>query len=167
MENKYRYSNIKIPVYIIIAVIFIWLAFAGLTFYFIPSWNDRSAFGSMFGAISSLFTGIALAGVTYTVYLQQKELSLQRTSLDTNIQQMQESAQAQSSAQKSLNEQIQIQNLALQLSALSSILSHYDQQIGRIQGIERENMEDKVKSLLIDIESLRSLMQNINAIPIK
>jgi preprotein translocase subunit SecG len=160
MRNKY--SNIKIPIYIILVVIILWVSVAVAIFLLLPSWSDRGNFGSMFGAISSLFTGTALAGVTYTVYLQQNELLLQRTTADATIQQMQGTAQAQLSAEKSLQEQIQIQNLALQLSALSSILSHYDQQVLGTNGIEKQNARGKIDALLIDVESIRNEIQKIS-----
>ncbi|MCD2260206.1 putative phage abortive infection protein [Psychroserpens luteolus] len=43
--------------------------------------TDRGAFGDKFGFINSLFSGLALAGIIYSIFLQQKELSLQRTEL--------------------------------------------------------------------------------------
>lgn len=42
---------------------------------------ERGAFGDKFGFINSLFSGLALAGIIYSIFLQQKELSLQRTEL--------------------------------------------------------------------------------------
>ncbi|WBL22316.1 putative phage abortive infection protein [Zunongwangia sp. HRR-M8] len=43
--------------------------------------TDRGAFGDKFGFINSLFSGLALAGIIYSIFLQQRELSLQRTEL--------------------------------------------------------------------------------------
>jgi hypothetical protein len=37
-------------------------------------WKDRGTFGDMFGAVNSLFTGLAFAGLIYTIYLQREEL---------------------------------------------------------------------------------------------
>lgn len=44
-------------------------------------WNDRGTFGDMFGAINSLFSGLALAGVIYTILLQRIELKQNTTEL--------------------------------------------------------------------------------------
>lgn len=41
----------------------------------------RGAFGDKFGFVNSLFSGLALAGIIYSIYLQQTELSLQRKEL--------------------------------------------------------------------------------------
>ncbi|MDR6554663.1 hypothetical protein [Paenibacillus qinlingensis] len=40
--------------------------------------GKRGTFGDMFGAVNSLFSGLAFAGIIYTIYLQRKELTLQR-----------------------------------------------------------------------------------------
>lgn len=44
-------------------------------------WTTRGTFGDSFGAINSLFSGLALGGIIYTIFLQKKELSLQRKEL--------------------------------------------------------------------------------------
>lgn len=41
----------------------------------------RGVFGDMFGAVNSLFSGLAFAGIIFTIFLQKRELSLQREEL--------------------------------------------------------------------------------------
>lgn len=43
---------------------------AVLIMYSFNSWDERNSFGSMFGMISSLFSGLALIGIVYSIYLQ-------------------------------------------------------------------------------------------------
>lgn len=43
--------------------------------------NDRGVFGDMFGGVNALFSGLAFAGIIITIYMQKKELSLQREEL--------------------------------------------------------------------------------------
>lgn len=45
--------------------------------------NDvaRGVFGDKFGAINALFSGLAFAGIIFTIFLQKRELSLQRAEL--------------------------------------------------------------------------------------
>lgn len=43
--------------------------------------DKRGTFGDMFGAVNSLFSGLAFAGIIYTIMIQRKELSLQRKEL--------------------------------------------------------------------------------------
>jgi len=43
--------------------------------------KDRGTFGDMFGALTALFSGLAFAGIIYTILLQRQELRLQRREL--------------------------------------------------------------------------------------
>lgn len=36
----------------------------------LDSWTDRGTFGDMFGAVNTLFSGLAFAGVIYAIFLQ-------------------------------------------------------------------------------------------------
>lgn len=80
---------------------FIWLVIMifciffiyGLSWFFIDKYielNERGPFGDKFGAINALFSGLAFAGVIYTILLQKKELSLQREELQLTRQEMKE-----------------------------------------------------------------------------
>ena len=51
---------------------------------FFPWWiedNNRGIFGDSFGGVNALISGLAFAGVIYAIWLQQKELALQREEL--------------------------------------------------------------------------------------
>jgi hypothetical protein len=56
------------------AAIFIVQAVAGYLIYIsFGRWEDRSSFGSMFGAVEPIFSGLAFAGVIYAILLQRLE----------------------------------------------------------------------------------------------
>lgn len=65
-----------------LGIVVAWVGSALLVAWLIPSWQDRSNFGDMFGAVNSLFSGLALAGVIYALLLQRGELALQRSELE-------------------------------------------------------------------------------------
>ena len=44
-----------------------------------PNW--RGTFGDQFGAVNALFSGLAFAGLIYTIILQRRDLKLQRNDL--------------------------------------------------------------------------------------
>lgn len=50
-------------------------------------WEERSAFGSMFGAVSALFSGLAFVAIVITLYLQSR--SIAQTRQDTKEQKFQ------------------------------------------------------------------------------
>jgi hypothetical protein len=58
------------------AVIAAW----GLVWLLLPL-PDRGTIGDMFGVVNALFSGLAFAGIIYTVLLQSRELQLQRREL--------------------------------------------------------------------------------------
>lgn len=70
----------KLYIFTIIAIL-IWIGSWILTDFLYNDISDRAAFGDKFGFINSLFSGLALAGIIYSILLQQRELSLQRTEL--------------------------------------------------------------------------------------
>lgn len=70
---------------------------------------DPGEFGDMFGAVNALFSGLAFAGVILTVWLQSKELKLQRLEL--------EATRAELAGQK---EQLAQQTLAMRAQAQDS-----------------------------------------------
>lgn len=55
---------------------------ANLCLIFLPySKEARGTFGDQFGAVNALFSGLAFAGLIYTIMLQRKDLKLQRQDL--------------------------------------------------------------------------------------
>lgn len=53
-------------------------------------WGERGSFGDMFGSINALFSGLAFAGLFFTVLLQRQELQLQRHELKLQREEIQE-----------------------------------------------------------------------------
>lgn len=56
----------------------------------------------MFGAVNALFSGLAFAGIIYTIFLQKEELALQREELKANREELARSARAQEASEKVL-----------------------------------------------------------------
>lgn len=65
------------PKKLLLGVIVLW-AMNGIVFYWL---DDRGTFGDMFGSINALFSGLAFAGIIYTILLQREELNEQREEL--------------------------------------------------------------------------------------
>lgn len=62
-------------------IIFVVLTWLGLG-YFASTREEPGVFGDMFGAVNALFSGLAFAGLIYTIWLQRIELRLQRRELE-------------------------------------------------------------------------------------
>jgi hypothetical protein len=46
-----------------------------------PEQDSRGQFGDMFGAVNSLFSGLAFAGLIFTILLQRREFARRRREL--------------------------------------------------------------------------------------
>jgi hypothetical protein len=75
MEKPWTFAGL------IVAVVVLWLISWRLIAANIKSTDDRGTFGDMFGAINSLFSGLAFACLVYAIILQRRELALQRNEL--------------------------------------------------------------------------------------
>lgn len=75
-DNKKKTDSSEISRYILL-VILIWI-FAG---FILIKLDDPGKFGDMYGALNTLFTGLAFALLIYTAKLQRDELELQRDEL--------------------------------------------------------------------------------------
>lgn len=70
-----------IAVVIIVIVIVYWWSVS----HFLPELSDSGLFGDSFGALNALFSGIALIGVVCALYIQQRQLYLQKKDSEKNL----------------------------------------------------------------------------------
>lgn len=85
------------------------------------TWNlvapeDRGTFGDMFGAVNTLFSGLAFAAVVYAILLQRDDLQLQREDLRLQREELrltraelERSAQAHQTTADIMQEQLQME----------------------------------------------------------
>jgi hypothetical protein len=65
----------------------------------------QGQFGDQFGAVNSLFSGLAFAGLVYAILLQRGELRLQRRELEQTRRELTRAAEAQDRAQQAMSRQ--------------------------------------------------------------
>ena len=107
---------------LIALVILLWIISWITTDIIYSSTTDRGAFGDKFGFINSLFSGLALAGIIYSIFLQQRELSLQRKELMETKEEYKDQ-----NFQTTFFNLIKTQNqIANDLSAKVSFIRNYD-----------------------------------------
>jgi hypothetical protein len=116
----------------ICVAIFVVLLLQGLYGFLVFRWlgemDTRGQFGDIFGGVNAFFTGLAFAGVIYTIFLQRKELELQRVEL-------RRSADAQS-------EQVERLEEAAELSAISTLVNTYGTQLRPMQDATHQTRVD-------------------------
>lgn len=81
---------------VVLVIVLNWM----LPMFFIGNWNDRGAFGQLFGP-TALFTGGGIAGLLYTIRLQQAQMIIAR-------EQAQTAERSQAETQKTIEHQLQI-----------------------------------------------------------
>lgn len=72
-----------------IGLVVISIAFPFIVNHFFSDWEKSGTFGDTFGALNSLFSGLAFAGVIVTILIQKSELENQRTELQLQRAEMQ------------------------------------------------------------------------------
>ncbi|BDA80155.1 hypothetical protein LPTSP3_g30850 [Leptospira kobayashii] len=101
--------------------------------------------GDMFGAINALFSGLALAGIIYTIYLQHEELKLQREELKLTRIELRRSAEAQEKSQLSIQEQADALTYTATLNTLSSLINSTMMQLEPSNGFYLGDTDKKIK----------------------
>ncbi|GGI57815.1 hypothetical protein [Winogradskyella haliclonae] len=86
--------------------------------------EERGTLGDMFGTLNTLFSGLAFAGIIFTILLQRKELSLQREELKETRRELARSAEAQEKSQIALNKQSKYTLNASRINALSTLIEN-------------------------------------------
>lgn len=93
-----------------------------LSGYLLHANTDRGTFGDMFGAVNALFSGLAFAGIIYTILLQRRELELQREELRATRGEMARAASAQENSQRALELQVDAAEYSQRLAAVNHML---------------------------------------------
>ncbi len=145
-EDAHDLTSLRPLIGTAVAVLLLWIIAGTLIIDAFPSWPERGQFGDMFGAVNSLFSGLAFAGVIFTIYLQRQELALQRRELELTRTQLARSADAQEKSEQALARQVEALQRTARLSALSSVIEHYNIKINRT-GVASESLALRKRQL--------------------
>lgn len=115
---------------IVTAIIVLW----GSSWYFIPKWYDAQSleagtFGDMFGAVNALFSGLAFAGLIYTITVQRQELALQREAIEMQTEELKlQRIETARSADQS-EEQKRLLNLQIAMTTLNELIKNKNKRL--------------------------------------
>ncbi|MDB2389424.1 hypothetical protein N9W02_03350 [Flavobacteriaceae bacterium] len=149
-------SNNKTLSYIIIGIVLIWALSGVLTMIYLDEWSDRGTFGDLFGAINSLFSGLALAGLIYSIYGSRQEIQLQREEIELNRKELIKSRKTQEKSEKSLEAQVVQMRIASKLSGINTLITYYSGVISNQEKPEdvREKAREQRRALIKEIDDL-------------
>lgn len=126
---------------IVISTWFLWLV---LLFALPLNIAQRGQLGDLFGGVTALFTGLALAAVLHTVYLQRKEISNQNNELRIS--------------KRIYRQQNALHRATLRQNAQITMFNYYNQ---RIQLLTKENERKRSPSIQSEIEVLESYRESL------
>lgn len=143
-EQKRKQQINRIGRYSVLGVFVLWIATYFIVYH---SGNfaikNAAELGDSFGGLNTLFSGLAFAGLIYTILLQQEELHLQRKELQETKEEIKKSAEAQA-------EQADNQIVAAKLQALNTMLDVYNRKrellIVRKTEFLKEQQKDSLNS---------------------
>jgi hypothetical protein len=130
---------------LIILVVSIWIVSTIIILFSLDDWSDRGTFGDLFGAVNALFSGLAFAGLIYTIFLQKQDLKLQRNEIALNRIELKKTAKAQQHSEKALVDQVEQMKISAKLNALNTLINYYNIQIDNPNNSEENVGKAKLK----------------------
>ena len=117
-----------------------------------PTW--RGTFGDQFGAVNALFSGLAFAGLIYTIILQRRDLELQRNDLKLQREELaltRKEMEDQTAEFEKQNETLRIQRFE---NTFFNMLSQFQEVVNNL------TVTAKVKGEIVDLDG-REIFQTL------
>ena len=149
-------SKSGLLILMILIVVVIWILSSFLIIFGLDNWSDRGTFGDLFGAVNALFSGLAFAGLIYTIVLQKQDLELQRKEIALNRTELKKTSKAQQHSEKALIDQVEQMKIASKLNALKTLIDYYNIQISNPNNSEEiiAKAKEKRKATIQEIDLL-------------
>jgi hypothetical protein len=126
-----------------------------------PIWGNRGTFGDMFGSINALFSGLAFAGIIFTVLLQRQELQLQRHELKLQREEIIENRKELTGQR----EQLEMQSKTFARQNFESTFFNLVQKLREVTGSLLEGISPTFQSVrdrsLRDVRDLKISPENL------
>ncbi|OMC72997.1 hypothetical protein BK121_08795 [Paenibacillus odorifer] len=111
MTNEALEKSTYKPMWWLVGIVsFLWIGNIVFCFLWYDTGGDRGTFGDMFGAVNALFSGLAFAGLIFTIHLQRKDLAIQFKTLESQLTEMETQSKAAEETAKQLERQQQLIN---------------------------------------------------------
>jgi hypothetical protein len=124
---------LKLAIWAALVIVAVQVSLGVAAYFFLPDWPTRGQFGDVFGAVNSLFSGFAFAGLIYAILLQREDLELQRKELEMTRKELTRSAAAQEQSEIALRAQAEAASQSARLSATNFLLEHYKSELASMR----------------------------------
>tara|TARA_B100001971_G_C17967753_1_gene420743 strand:- start:57 stop:542 length:486 start_codon:yes stop_codon:yes gene_type:complete len=156
MNDKINQDKLSGLYRLLLLVLIIWGISAFIIPLIYPKLSDRALLGDSFGVINSLFSGLAFAGIIYTILLQRKELALQRQELKETRMELERSAAAQENSERQQKRQAENLKITAKLNALNSLLNYYTAE--QNSAMEMDGMFKNKKEKEICVQKIKEIL---------
>jgi hypothetical protein len=128
---------------VVLTIISLW----GSTWYFIPQWYNKETleagtFGDMFGAVNALFSGLAFAGLIYTITVQRQELALQREAIAMQTEELRMQREETARSADQLEGQKILLNLQMAMSVVNDLIQVKNR---RLEEVEKSLPNERIE----------------------
>ncbi|MCM3292386.1 hypothetical protein M3661_19890 [Paenibacillus sp. MER 180] len=153
-------------IWVVIGIISIWALSAVIITLFVDE-TYRGTAGDMFGAVNSLFAGLAFAGIIYTISIQRQELkeqqkaiqmqteelSLQRKAIEMQTQELKMQREETARSADQLESQRNLMNLQIAMTTINELIMTKNKRIERIVRTSNGDISRGIQAL---VEIVRS-----------
>ncbi|WP_339234629.1 hypothetical protein MKX40_17945 [Paenibacillus sp. FSL R5-0517] len=134
---------------IVLLIISMW----GSTWYFIPLWYPKETleagtFGDMFGAVNALFSGLAFAGLIYTITVQRQELALQREAITMQTEELRMQREETARSVDQMEGQSQMLRFQLTMTTVNELVKSKNKRIEAVRFIHKGEEHHGVEGLI-------------------
>ena len=147
-----------------IGILLLWGGVATFTYLLLPDWQSRGQFGDVFGAVNSLFSGLAFSGLIFAILLQREDLELQRQELTLTRQELSRSASAQEQSEGSLRAQAASSASTARLSTINFLLDHYKQELKSMRGVAYVGSDPRLPRMRVLEQRESRLLEEIDSL---
>lgn len=123
MENQKSFIRLAI------AVLLVWILVPVISFYAIPTMDERGQFGDIFGIANALFSGMAFAALYYTLHIQQSQIAMQRTQLDLQREELRLQREEMKASRMELQNQVKMQRALIRATVAQIAVSGLEAEI--------------------------------------
>lgn len=135
----------------IIAIVLIQCIYGLFIYSSFGTWDERGTFGDMFGAVNALFSGLAFAGIVFTIIIQLLSIDIQKKELEKTVD-------AQRKSELILKRQLETSEFSTRFSAEVYLLDYYDR---KILELTKSNQDEKAKQKKNDLINRKSEIEDL------
>ena len=153
-------ENFYLSIYGLIALLLLVTVVWGLYGFFVyigfEDYSTRGQSGDMFGGITALFSGLAFAGLIYTLFIQKKELQYQREELSRLVDEQSQTKEHLETQAQQMKQQSSFIEQQIFENSFFQLLSVFNSFVANIQygtSVSRNSGADALEKIYISIHS--------------